>query len=119
MVLCLAGWIIYECRQWDEDYTSYEAPKLPISSIDNTYLQHINPKLFQNATVISNTTHLRYPEDLAVTNDGIIYAGLIDGSIVSVIAGSNDTTTVFKHNDSGRIYGLILTSDESTLYYVS
>ena len=119
LVLCLLGWILYERRLWDEDYTRYSAPSLPIQPLDVSYLNHINPKLFQNATVISNSTHLRFPEDLAVSSDGTIYTGLLDGSVVSVRPGSNETTTVYKDSDSGMILGIILTSDDSTLFYLS
>lgn len=84
LVLGFAAWIIYERTQWDEDYTRYDAPKLPIYPLDNIFEQHINPKLFKNATIITNDTSLRYPEDLAVSNDGTIYTGLLDGLVVSI-----------------------------------
>jgi hypothetical protein len=59
------------------------------------------------------------PEDIGVSSQGIIYTGLIDGSVISVREGSNETTLLYRHNDTGRIYGLILTADDSTLYYAT
>jgi hypothetical protein len=43
---------------------------------------------------------------------------LIDGSIVS-INSSGHIETFYKRNTSGRVFGMILTSDESTIYYLS
>lgn len=119
LVLGFVVWAVYERRQWDEDYTRYEAPSLSFPLPDSSYESHINPSLFKNAVVIANDTNLRYPEDIAVSNTGVIYTGLCDGSIVWVTPASNDTTTLYHHNDTGRIFGLIITSDDSTLYYLT
>ena len=59
------------------------------------------------------------PEDIGVSSKGDIYTGLIDGSVIKVREGSNETTLLYKHNDTGRIYGLIITKDDSTLYYAT
>jgi len=43
---------------------------------------------------------------------------LEDGSLVK-IATSGEINIMHKHNDSGMIAGLIITSDDRTLYYVT
>ena len=120
LLLCLGVWIGVERATWPEDYFSlYEAEVHDIPPYNASHEQHFNAKFFANATLISNDTHMCCPEDLAVSSQGIIYTGLIDGSIISVREGSNSTTLLHQHNDTGRIYGLILTSDDSTLYYTT
>ena len=110
-MLGLVVWAVYDHSKWDEDYTRYEAAILDVPSLDSSYLNHIQPKLFKDAVVISNDTHLNWPEDVAVSSKGIIYTGLLNGQVVSVTPGSNETTTLAHHPESGRIYGIILTSD--------
>ena len=119
LVLGLVVWSVYDHSKWDEDYTRYEAAILDIPALDSSYINHIRPKLFKDAVVISNDTHLNWPEDVAVSSQGVIYTGLLNGQVVSVTPGSNETTSLVHHPESGRIYGIILTSDESTLYYAT
>jgi hypothetical protein len=57
---------------------------LKLPPLDTTFEKHIIPKYFENAQVITDAEHLKYPEDIAVTNDGTIYTGLADGSIAVI-----------------------------------
>lgn len=118
LVFAIAVWSLYEARNWDENYTKYPLITEPLPPLDYSNLT-VDPSYFASATIISNETHLRYPEDLAVSSKGVIYAGLHDGSIVSITPESNSTTTLFYHPDSGPIYGLIISKDDSTLFYAS
>lgn len=43
-------------------------------------------------------------------NDGTIYTGLIDGSIVQ-INSTGHVIPFYRHNTSGRVFGMIATSD--------
>ena len=96
-LVCLLGWMGYERTQWDQDYFKYEAQVLDMPPYDNAFESMINPRLFDSAIVLSNSTHLCCPEDLAVSSEGTIYTGLGDGSVVSVSPGSNATTTLAAH----------------------
>jgi len=90
-----------------------------IPTYNASHESHFNPKYFSKASIISNDTHMVCPEDIGVSSKGDIYTGLIDGSVIKVREGSNETTLLYKHNDTGRIYGLIITKDDSTLYYAT
>lgn len=119
LVLGLIAWSLYERSTWDEDYTRYTIDYPSFPPLDTTFKSQIKSNYFADATVITNETHLCYPEDVAVSSRGIIYTGLMDGSVVAVTPESNRTEVIFKGNGTGRILGLIITSDDSTLYLAS
>ena len=119
LLVGLVSWCAYERTTWDEDYTRYPITIAHVGTLDNTYQQHIDPVYFKQATVITNDTHLRFPEDIAVNSQGVIYTGLCDGSIVTVTPESNNTELVYQGDKTGRVYGLILTEDESTLFFLT
>lgn len=52
--------------------------------MDKTFENYIVPKYFENAQVITDADKLKYPEDIAVTNDGTIFTGLHDGTIAVI-----------------------------------
>ena len=56
---------------------------------------------------------------MAIDNQGNIYSGIHDGFIVMVTPDSNETKVIAHHPESGRVYGLAMTGDDSTLYYVT
>lgn len=61
---------------------------------------------------------MRFPEDISVTNDGTIYTGLLNGT-VAVITPAGDSSLFYNFYNIGIIYGIIITSDDKTLYFVS
>lgn len=119
IVLGVIVWSLYQRNTWDQDYTHYTINYPIFQPLDTTFESQINPKYFADATIITNSTHLCYPEDIAVSSQGIIYTGLIDGSVVAVTPKSNRTEVIFKGNQTGRILGLIISRDDSTIYLAS
>lgn len=89
IVVGFAIWIGYERSQWTQDYSQYKAEVATLGPLDQTYLSHLTPKLFENAQVITDKEQLRHPEDLVVTNDGTIYTGLRDGRIAVINSTGN------------------------------
>lgn len=80
LIALLLVWSIYERSQWVEDFQVYDAPVLNLGPLDQTYIEQFNPSLFDKATVYYDSERLKYPEDIAVSSDGVIYCGLADGS---------------------------------------
>lgn len=118
LVLGFICWGVYERTQWPIDYSQYSAESVKLPPLDKTFEKHIFPKFFENAQVITDPAFLRYPEDMAVANDGTIYTGLSDGTI-AIINSTGSIQTFYKFDNTSGIYGIILTSDETTLYFVT
>jgi len=76
------------------------------------------PKYFEHAQVITDADLLKYPEDSAVDNNGTIYSGLSDGTLVK-INSTGSIETLYKFNNTNGIYGIIITKDDKTLYFVT
>jgi hypothetical protein len=117
LIIGLFLWAVYDRQQWTEDFSIYEAPFLDFGPIDSSYEDSMNVSLFSSAKIVHDST-LKYPEDIAVSNDGTIYTGLADGRLVS-ISPSGEKTQMYHNNDTGMIIGIILTKDEQKLYYVT
>lgn len=62
-----------------------------------------------------------------MSSSGIIYSGLLDGVVVALTPSTNSSEPVYNNNteviysdpESGRIFGIIITSDDKMLYYVT
>jgi len=68
--------------------------------------------------VISNSDLSALPEDVAVSQDGIVYTGLHDGSIVE-ISQNGETKLLHKNKETGGVFGIILADNDQTLFYVT
>ena len=84
LVMGLVGWALWEWTQWPLDFSQYVAEPLLLPNYDSSFRDRIDSKYFLNATVIRHEDSLRYPEDIAVTNDGTIYTALHDNTIAVV-----------------------------------
>ena len=118
LVLGFVSWGIYEWSKWPIDYSQFQPELLTLGPLDTTYESRIVPKFFEHAQVITNEEFLRFPEDIAVSNDGTIYTGLQNGT-VAIITAAGDSSIFYNFNNIGGIYGIIITSDDKTLYFVS
>ena len=62
-----------------------------------------------------------------MSSSGIIYSGLLDGVVVALTPSTNSSESIYTNNteviysdpECGRIFGIIITSDDKTLYYVT
>jgi hypothetical protein len=71
---------------------------------------------FDKAKVITDEK-LFYPEDLAVDSKGIIYSGLTNGKIVRIDEQGN--IEFLNEVEGNLLLGIIITSDDSTLYFLA
>lgn len=91
---------------------------IAVQPLDKTFENHIIPKYFEHAQVITDDTLLRYPEDIVVANDGTIYTGNKDGVLLTITPAGN-ISTLYKFNTTDGIFGIVITSDDKTLYFVT
>jgi hypothetical protein len=54
-------WGAFEWSRWPIDYGQYQAEAVKLGPLDNTFEQHIIPKYFENAQIITNADSLKYP----------------------------------------------------------
>ena len=91
---------------------------LDFGILDTSYLDQIDPNLFASAIVYHDETNLKYPEDIAVSDDETIYSGMADGTLVS-ISKKGELKKLLHHKETGMINGIIITKDNKALYYVT
>lgn len=118
LILGFITWGVVQRYQWPIDYSQYIADYLDLPPLDTTFEKYIVPKYFEHAQVITDADLLKYPEDIAVDNNGTIYSGLSDGTLVK-INSTGSIETLYKFNNTNGIYGIIITKDDKTLYFVT
>lgn len=61
LVVGFIAWSAVEWARWPIDYGQYQAEAVKLEPLDTTFEQHIIPKYFENAQIITSVDSLKYP----------------------------------------------------------